>query len=44
MANRACREVNGFSELIYRYRRNMSILGRSDRKEHPRLTTLELLK
>lgn len=31
MTNRACREVSGFSELLYRYRRNMSILGRSER-------------
>ncbi len=31
MAHRACREVKGFSELLYRYKRNLSILGRSDR-------------
>jgi len=31
MTNRACREVSGFSDLLYRYRRNLSILGRSER-------------
>ena len=27
--NRACREVNGFSELLARFERNISVLGRS---------------
>jgi hypothetical protein len=27
--NRACREVEGFSELLHRFERNISILGRS---------------
>jgi len=31
MTARACREVNGFSELLYRFKRNLSILGRSER-------------
>ena len=29
--NRACREVNGFTELLQRFERNISILGRSPR-------------
>ncbi|MFT4154034.1 phage integrase N-terminal SAM-like domain-containing protein [Parafilimonas sp.] len=29
--NRACREVNGFTELLQRFERNISILGRSAR-------------
>ena len=29
--NRACREVEGFSELLHRFERNISILGRSPR-------------
>lgn len=29
--NRACREVNGFSELLHRFERNISVLGRSPR-------------
>lgn len=31
MTSRTCREVNGFSELLYLYRPNMSILGCSGR-------------
>ena len=29
--NRACHEVNGFAELLQRFERNISILGRSPR-------------
>ncbi|MDM1453858.1 phage integrase N-terminal SAM-like domain-containing protein, partial [Myroides odoratimimus] len=29
--NRACCEINGFSELLQRFERNISILGRSKR-------------
>ena len=29
--NRACREVNGFTELLQRFERNISVLGRSQR-------------
>ncbi|WP_225542451.1 hypothetical protein [Empedobacter stercoris] len=31
MLNRACREITGFSELLQRFERNISILGRSKR-------------
>lgn len=31
MVARACRKVSGFSELLYRFKRNLSLLGRSDR-------------
>ncbi|TGN21958.1 integrase, partial [Empedobacter tilapiae] len=29
--NRACSEITGFSELLQRFQRNISILGRSQR-------------
>ena len=29
--NRACREVSGFTELLQRFERNVSVLGRSQR-------------
>jgi hypothetical protein len=29
--NRACSEVTGFEELLIRFQRNMSVLGRSDK-------------
>lgn len=31
MTVHACRKVNGFSELLYRFKRNLSLLGRSER-------------